>query len=58
MIRCPRCGAELVEHEPDKRWARWFECVECCTAWHFACAVLEMGRTAKYQAAPATDIGT
>ncbi len=32
---CPRCGSELVEHEPDLRWQRWWECPECWAAYHW-----------------------
>ena len=57
MLRCPECGKELVEHEPDGKWLRYFECLECMQAFHFVrqskrCAfVLERGRTAAIQKA-------
>lgn len=44
-MTCPRCGAELVEHEPNPRFQRWFECRECEAAWHYVGNVLERGRT-------------
>jgi transposase-like protein len=26
---CPRCGAPLQEHEPTRKWQRYFKCDEC-----------------------------
>jgi hypothetical protein len=44
--RCERCDAQLVEHQPNARWLRWWECSECYRAYH-----LEVSRTLK----PRTD---
>lgn len=33
-MTCPRCQAEMIEHEPDKTWRRWWECKSCDSAWH------------------------
>lgn len=56
MLRCPECGEELVEHEPDGKWLRYFECLKCLHAYHFVrqskrYCVLERGRTAAIQKA-------
>lgn len=44
-IKCPRCGADLVHHEPDKRWRRYFECEDCCVCWFIFQGYLQQGRT-------------
>jgi hypothetical protein len=42
---CPRCGAELEEHEPSPAWLRHWTCPECWSAWRYGPQGLEQGRT-------------
>jgi hypothetical protein len=41
---CPRCGALLVEYDTSPEWLRFWVCVECDSAWHYADGVLQRGR--------------
>ena len=34
VVKCPRCGSGLLEHEPNGRWNRFFECPECWNCFH------------------------
>lgn len=45
-VKCPRCGHELVHHEPNAKWRRYFECEECFVTWRIFMGRLEVGRTA------------
>jgi transposase-like protein len=44
-MHCPRCGAELEEHEPAVVWLRHWTCPECWSAWRYGPHGLEHGRT-------------
>ena len=35
MLRCPRCGHDLMEYGPTLEFCRWFECPSCTIAWSF-----------------------
>lgn len=41
---CPRCDAPLLEHLPDGRWRRHFECRDCWLAFSFYSGRLQPGR--------------
>jgi len=56
MILCPQCQGALREHEPDAKWNRYFECLDCLAAFHFVrvkrTAFLERGRGRPIASAP------
>lgn len=43
-MTCPRCGAELVEHEPNIEWNRHWTCEECDLGFKLEAGVLVQGR--------------